>query len=1187
MSSVGSAPERWLRRLAKGAAVFLVVLGALVLAGWAFDVPVLKSLDPSFISMKPNTALVFVLLGVRLWLGAAEQAPRVRQIAVLVALVLVALTSLEDLAQIDLGIDELLFADSRGAPGIVHPGHMAPATQLGFLLLTTAALLSERRRGLWLAQILAMLAGVIGFVSLCAYLFGASALYAVLPAYNAIALHTAIGLLVAAGGLLAARPDGGLMTVLASATQAGRLLRRSQPAILLLPLLLGEAMLFLQTDQLVDPRFAVALLVSLGAVLLGILTWLIAAPFHREELARRRAEADAVANAERLALTLRSIADGIIETDLDGRVVGMNPVAEALTGWTLAEATGRPLGEVFRLVNEGTGAVLESPAVTALRDGPTAGGAEPTLVVARSGTRTPIVRSVPPIADPTARVVHGVVIVFSDATRERDADRFFALANDLLLVTGLDGFLKRMNPAAAAVFGYAEDELRGRPLIELIHPDDRTAAIAARTQLESVGVTPAPFEGRFRCKDGRYVWLSWTGTLDPPTGLKYVVARDITARRAIDEDKRLLAELAELMPTLGDAESIFAAIADKAGPHFEASRCFVSEIDLESGVSLIRRDYTHGVPSQVGTHDLRELGPDLLGAYKAGLPYVNGDSETDPRTRHLHASAFAPRQQVAGIGVPVLRAGRLLSCLVVTCATPRAWTEREVALLQTIAERAWFWVEHVRLVQALRESDALARLVAEGAKDQAIVMLDPSGHVATWNRGAARLHGFENAEILGQPLSVFHLPEDGLERRVREALGHAERTGQFEEEGWRLRKDGTRFWAHVTISALRDDAGVLRGFVKIIRDVSLRRQAKRDERWKATVLNSAFDAIVSIDHHGLILEWNPAAERLLGHARADVLGKPVTDVMIMPAEREAHAHGLARHLATGETRILGTNRELQALHADGTTRSIEMAVVRLEGHTPAIFTAFMRDISARKRFEGERQKLVDSLRELNADLETRVAARTAELRAMLAERDVLLREIHHRVKNNLQVISSLISMQMRQLPDDATRAALMDCQTRVTAIALVHHQLYRSTDFARIPFSDYARALARTIMAANVTAPERIQLEVATETLSLPIDKAIPCGLILNELMTNAGKYAFPGDRAGTIRVGLRSHGENHMRLTVADDGVGLPHAFDPDTATTLGLVLVQTLTEQLSGHLEFVGPPGTTVHVTFPPRFE
>jgi two-component sensor histidine kinase len=223
-----------------------------------------------------------------------------------------------------------------------------------------------------------------------------------------------------------------------------------------------------------------------------------------------------------------------------------------------------------------------------------------------------------------------------------------------------------------------------------------------------------------------------------------------------------------------------------------------------------------------------------------------------------------------------------------------------------------------------------------------------------------------------------------------------------------------------------------------------------------------------------------------------------------------------------------------------------------------------------------------ALREARDGLERRVRGRTAELTATLREREVLLQEVHHRVKNNLQVITSLINMQVRQLEGDAGRHALEECQTRVQAIALIHEQLYQSKDYARVPFSEYAKGLAANVLHATGMSGA-VALELAVEDVALPVDKAIPCGLILNELITNALKHAFPAGRAGRIRVELGTAGSGRLTLAVSDDGKGIPEGLDVRTSGSLGLQLVRMLAKQVDGELEVTSDHGASFRVTIP----
>ncbi|MEZ5283272.1 MAG: sensor histidine kinase, partial [Vicinamibacterales bacterium] len=218
--------------------------------------------------------------------------------------------------------------------------------------------------------------------------------------------------------------------------------------------------------------------------------------------------------------------------------------------------------------------------------------------------------------------------------------------------------------------------------------------------------------------------------------------------------------------------------------------------------------------------------------------------------------------------------------------------------------------------------------------------------------------------------------------------------------------------------------------------------------------------------------------------------------------------------------------------------------------------------------------------------ESRAARRAIEiadeLKASLREREILLQEVHHRVKNNLQVISSLINMQRRKVADESARLALLECQTRVQAIALIPEQLYMYADYARVPFTSYAQGLVANLSEA-LGSPGRVRVDLQVEPVSLAVDKAIPCGLIMNELVTNAFKHAFPGDRMGVIRVQLRALDQPGFELTVADDGVGM--ADGAAASGALGMQLVLTLVAQLGGTLTRAAGPGTAHTVRFAPE--
>ena len=243
---------------------------------------------------------------------------------------------------------------------------------------------------------------------------------------------------------------------------------------------------------------------------------------------------------------------------------------------------------------------------------------------------------------------------------------------------------------------------------------------------------------------------------------------------------------------------------------------------------------------------------------------------------------------------------------------------------------------------------------------------------------------------------------------------------------------------------------------------------------------------------------------------------------------------------------------------------------------------------ARLRLENQlhRDRLEMLVKKRTAKLRLEIADRLAvekALRSSLAEKEILLKEIHHRVKNNLQIVSSLLSLQALKFDDVTLAGSLQDSQCRVRAMALVHEKLYGSEDLACIDFAGYLGDLALFLLQAYALKNTTVTPDIQCESFTLPVDSAIPCGLILSELLTNCLKHAFLDRPAGriTLRAFLTPEGAH---LSVEDDGLGLPPGFDIDRVQSLGLQLVTNLTRQLRGTLGVdSGPAGTAFHLTFP----
>lgn len=245
------------------------------------------------------------------------------------------------------------------------------------------------------------------------------------------------------------------------------------------------------------------------------------------------------------------------------------------------------------------------------------------------------------------------------------------------------------------------------------------------------------------------------------------------------------------------------------------------------------------------------------------------------------------------------------------------------------------------------------------------------------------------------------------------------------------------------------------------------------------------------------------------------------------------------------------------------------------------------DVSEQKRAEEE-------VRRLNADLEHRVSLRTqqletaaAKLQESLSEKEVLLHEVHHRVKNNLAVICSLFSLESRYASDEQTAKVFRESGNRVHSMALVHESLYGSQKLGRIDLAEYARTLTGDVLSSygqDQSEDARIRLSMDVHSVTIPLDSAVPFGLILNELISNTVQHAFPAGEKGEIRLMLRRANGGPCVLTLSDNGVGIPAGLDVATTHSLGLRLVRSLTRQLHGEFQLRRTePGTSAQLQFP----
>ncbi|HZA51158.1 MAG TPA: histidine kinase dimerization/phosphoacceptor domain -containing protein, partial [Myxococcaceae bacterium] len=301
---------------------------------------------------------------------------------------------------------------------------------------------------------------------------------------------------------------------------------------------------------------------------------------------------------------------------------------------------------------------------------------------------------------------------------------------------------------------------------------------------------------------------------------------------------------------------------------------------------------------------------------------------------------------------------------------------------------------------------------------------------------------------------------------------------------------------------------------------------------------------------------NSQTERLFGYSRDELVGQSI-EILVPERFQRLHVHHRDGYFGGPKTRPMGfAASSLYGRRRDGTEFPVEISLSPMHTDEGLLVTAAIRDISERKLVE-------------------------TKLRSSLQEKEVLLKEIHHRVKNNLQIVSSMLNLQVDQISDPKALALFKESQARVRSIALFHEKLYQSKDLARIDIAEYLEGLGRDLFAAYGVNPDEIVLDFRAEDVALSVDAAISSGLIVNELVTNALKHAFPDGRRGRVSVALRRQ-DGDVLLEVADDGVGFPEAVDFRNPSTLGLKLVCILTEQVRGTIELDRKEETRFRIRF-----
>ncbi|MBI1287211.1 MAG: PAS domain S-box protein [Flavobacteriales bacterium] len=463
-------------------------------------------------------------------------------------------------------------------------------------------------------------------------------------------------------------------------------------------------------------------------------------------------------------------------------------------------------------------------------------------------------------------------------------------------------------------------------------------------------------------------------------------------------------------------------------------------------------------------------------------------------------------------------------------------------------------IDRTKAEKELRQAQQYARSIIDSSLDM-IVATDIDYTINEFNAAAEATFGYTRDEVIGQHLSLLFSDEQEMKKVIQRITEN----GSLANEIINKKKDGTFFISFLSASVLRNEKGEIVGAMGVSRDITAIKKAEEElrlseERHRA-IYDQAYIGIARIAKMGRFLLVNERLCDMLNYSAEELYKKTFYELAV-PEEVEESLVDWDQLLSG---KIKNFSREQTYIRKDGELLSanVTVSLVRDTNDSPNYFVAVFEDITERKEYE---RQLEESLR----------------------EKEVLLKEVHHRVKNNMQVISSILNLQSSYIEDETALGILRESQDRIKSMSFVHESLYQSNTLSEVNFAEYIQNITKNLYHSYSRPEGGISLNFELENIYLNLDTSIPCGLIINEVVSNSLKYAFNGRENGVIEVQFSKLTDGKLKLIISDDGIGLPDNFDIENAESLGLQLVTTLVTQVSGELEIDNSNGTRFTIVF-----
>lgn len=1158
-----------------------IAVGVLVCLGWAGNIAVLKSVFPSQSTMKVNTALSFILSGISLLTVPYGRINVRRHLSVGLAcatgVAAVACLILAEYAfLIDLGIDQFFVHDPVDSVATRFPGRMALVTAGLFLLSSTTLTLIHLNRGPRLAQVLTVL--VFFTASLCclSYLYGAKSLHSI-ASFSPIAVHTAISFLIFSMGLLSALPKMGLVALIAGDGVGGVLIRQLLPIAIIGPVLMGWIRLGGQQAGWYGTEFGSALFASFSIMLCsGLVCW-TALIVQRSDFRRRLADEAFRASERRFRVIVEATPSGLLLVDHQGRIILANSPMEKLFGYAQSAFVGMAVEQLiperYRAHHpEFRAQYFANPQSRSMGSGQDLRG------LRRDGSEFAIEIGLSPVETEGKLFVLASV---NDITFRKEADQALRMSERRyrVLLEGVpqqvwtclqNGQCDYLSRQWTDYTGIPERDHLGNGWLNAVHPED-LAYISERWHDAIRTRDPLDVELRIRSHSGQYRWFKsrsvllslddgsakWFGT---NTDIDDQKRAEATLRQAHDQLERRVQErtrqLTELNASLQQEIDIRRSAEARLRERAEEIETLLDVLPVP--VWIARDPECHTITGNRATYELLAL-PHGTNISRSAPPGEKTAFRVFHEGREV-APEDLPMQRAAALGVVVRNAVFDLvfddgSCrsvfgLAAPLFDPNERVRGCIAVFVDITEIR-------RLEKGLQASEERFRSAFDYAPI-GMALVAPDGKWLRVNRSLCELVGYSAEELLATDFQAITYPDDlDLDLSlVREVLDGSRQNYQMEKRYFH--RQGRIIHVLLSVSLLRNLDGQPLYFVSQIEDISHRKEAELSLAANDALLRQFIKhspaAIAMFDSNACYLQMSDRWNTDYSLSERNIVGMSHYDVFPDASDKWKEVHN--RVLAGAVEKC----DEDQYQRADGSLEWLQWECrpwYKAGGEVGGLIM-FTQVITERKQIE-------------------------AQTLASLREKEVLLKEIHHRVKNNLQIVSTLLDLQSDFTSDPAALQMFQESRGRVKSMSLIHERLYTSQDMARVNFSEYMRQLADDIYQTYKISSDVIQLDLDVEIPPMTIDIAIPCGLLLNELISNCFKHAFTHTPNGNVRVGLRRSSDGTNVFIVSDNGAGFPPNTDFRKTVSFGLQLVNMLVDQLNGDIEMVTGRGTTFTIRFP----